>query len=132
VATLCCVLLCSMRLLQNTSRGIGDLILIYKRMTGLAGHTSRVAELLEQVSSPRLSQYSTVRYSTVRRVLFAHDGDEGGPAAGERPSSISSWEASRHAMPTPYKGHRTVSYSVHINIPATTILSPAALVLDWG
>lgn len=39
----------SMRLLQNTSRGIGDLILIYKRMTGLAGHTSRVAELLEQV-----------------------------------------------------------------------------------
>jgi hypothetical protein len=38
-----------MRLLQNTSRGIGDLILIYKRMTGLAGHTSRVAELLEQV-----------------------------------------------------------------------------------
>lgn len=39
----------SMRLLQNTSRGIGDLILIYKRMTGLAGHTSRVSELLEQV-----------------------------------------------------------------------------------
>lgn len=39
----------SMRLLQNTSRGIGDLILIYKRITGLAGHTSRVAELLEQV-----------------------------------------------------------------------------------
>ena len=47
-AVLCCVS-CSMRLLQNTSRGIGDLILIYKRMTGLAGHTSRVAELLEQV-----------------------------------------------------------------------------------
>lgn len=48
---LCCAVLCacSMRLLQNTSRGIGDLILIYKRMTGLAGHTSRVAELLEQV-----------------------------------------------------------------------------------
>jgi hypothetical protein len=52
-AVLCCAVLCcavcSMRLLQNTSRGIGDLILIYKRMTGLAGHTSRVAELLEQV-----------------------------------------------------------------------------------
>lgn len=30
-------------------RGIGDLILVYKRITGLAGHTSRVAELLEQV-----------------------------------------------------------------------------------
>eukprot|EP00879_Flechtneria_rotunda_P029463 GHRR01031871.1.p1 GENE.GHRR01031871.1~~GHRR01031871.1.p1 ORF type:complete len:337 (+),score=90.67 GHRR01031871.1:869-1879(+) len=39
----------SMRLLQNTSRGVGDLIMVYKRMTSLAGHTSRVSELLEQV-----------------------------------------------------------------------------------
>jgi hypothetical protein len=39
----------SMRLLQNTSRGIGDLILVYKRVSALAGHTGRVAELLEQV-----------------------------------------------------------------------------------
>lgn len=38
-----------MRLLQNTSRGVGDLIMVYKRMTSLAGHTSRVSELLEQV-----------------------------------------------------------------------------------
>ena len=38
----------SMRLLQNTSKGVGDLVLVYKRITGLAGHTSRVAELLEQ------------------------------------------------------------------------------------
>ncbi|GFR51705.1 hypothetical protein Agub_g14150 [Astrephomene gubernaculifera] len=40
----------SMRLLQNTSRGVGDLILIYKRVTALASHTSRVSELLEQVA----------------------------------------------------------------------------------
>lgn len=39
----------SMRLLQNTSKGVGDLILVYKRVGNLAGHTSRVAELLEQV-----------------------------------------------------------------------------------
>ena len=39
----------SMRLLQNTSKGVGDLVLVYKRITGLAGHTSRVSELLEQV-----------------------------------------------------------------------------------
>lgn len=39
----------SMRLLQNTSKGVGDLVLVYKRITNLAGHTSRVAELLEQV-----------------------------------------------------------------------------------
>ena len=42
----------SMRLLQNTSKGVGDLVLVYKRITGLAGHTSRVAELLEQVLHP--------------------------------------------------------------------------------
>ena len=41
----------SMRLLQNTSRGIGDLILIYKRITRLAGHTSRVAELWEEIDA---------------------------------------------------------------------------------
>lgn len=39
----------SIRLLQNTSRGIGDLILVYKRLTTLAAHTSRVSVLLEQV-----------------------------------------------------------------------------------
>mmetsp|Transcript_4383 Transcript_4383/g.11917 ORF Transcript_4383/g.11917 Transcript_4383/m.11917 type:complete len:794 (+) Transcript_4383:128-2509(+) len=41
----------SMRLLQNTSRGVGDLILVYKRVAGLASHTSRVSELLEQVTA---------------------------------------------------------------------------------
>jgi ABC-type uncharacterized transport system fused permease/ATPase subunit len=39
----------SMRLLQNTSRGVGDLILAYKRVSNLAAHTSRVSELLETV-----------------------------------------------------------------------------------
>ncbi len=39
----------SMRLLQNTSRGVGDLILVYKRVSNLASHTGRVSELLEQV-----------------------------------------------------------------------------------
>jgi len=41
----------AMRLLNNTSRGIGDLILVYKRVTSLAGHTARVSELLEQVGA---------------------------------------------------------------------------------
>ena len=40
-----------MRLLSNTSRGIGDLVMVYKRVTTLAGHTSRVSELLEQVAA---------------------------------------------------------------------------------
>ncbi|QDZ18958.1 peroxisomal long-chain fatty acid import protein [Chloropicon primus] len=39
----------SMRLLQNTSKSVGDLILVYKRIAKLAGHTSRVAELLEEI-----------------------------------------------------------------------------------
>ena len=36
--------------LKNTSRGVGDLVLVYKRVTSLAGHTARVSELLEAVS----------------------------------------------------------------------------------
>lgn len=39
-------------------RGIGDLVLVYKRVTSLAGHTSRVAELIEQVHSPHLAERS--------------------------------------------------------------------------
>lgn len=39
----------SMRLLQNTNRGVGDLVLVYKRISNLAAHTGRVSELLEQV-----------------------------------------------------------------------------------
>ena len=34
----------------SDGRGVGDLVLVYKRISGLAGHTSRVAELLETVS----------------------------------------------------------------------------------
>ncbi|KAH9320600.1 hypothetical protein KI387_015239 [Taxus chinensis] len=39
----------SIRLLMNTSNAIGQLVLIYKRVTTLAGFTSRVSELLESV-----------------------------------------------------------------------------------
>lgn len=35
---------------QNTSSAIGQLVLVYKRVTALAGFTSRVSELLESVS----------------------------------------------------------------------------------
>lgn len=41
----------AMRLLSNSSRGIGDLVMVYKRVTSLAGYTSRVSELLEQVAA---------------------------------------------------------------------------------
>ena len=50
-------------------RAVGDLVLVYRRVTGLAGHTSRVSELLEQVQ--RLS-----------------DGDPQVPSS--QPSSLSS------------------------------------------
>jgi hypothetical protein len=43
-----------MRLLQNTSTAVGDLIMTYKRVSNLAGHTARVAELLEQVGGPEV------------------------------------------------------------------------------
>jgi hypothetical protein len=37
-------------IVQNTSSAIGQLVLVYKRVTALAGYTSRVSELLESVS----------------------------------------------------------------------------------
>lgn len=45
---------------------MGDLVLVYRRVTGLAGHTSRVAELLEQVqrlSGGNLEQTTRTLYN---------------------------------------------------------------------
>ena len=55
----------SMRLLQNASRAVGDLVLVYKRVAGLAGHTARVSELLEQVAA--LSAEDTEHRELFRR-----------------------------------------------------------------
>jgi len=64
----------SMRLLQNTSRGVGDLILAYKRVSALAAHTGRVSELLETVG--RLSGGDAEH-----RDLFRARGGTGASAA---------------------------------------------------
>ncbi|PRW57208.1 ABC transporter D family [Chlorella sorokiniana] len=59
----------SMRLLSNTSKGIGDLVLVYKRVTGLAGHTSRVSELLERIRGlSSADEEKTVRQLYMRNI----------------------------------------------------------------
>ncbi|KAL4452337.1 hypothetical protein ABPG75_007999 [Micractinium tetrahymenae] len=59
----------SMRLLSNTSKGIGELVLVYKRVTGLAGHTSRVSELLERIRGlSRADEEDTLRRLYLRNV----------------------------------------------------------------
>jgi hypothetical protein len=75
-----CVLCRSMRLLQNTSRGVGDLIMVYKRMTSLAGHTSRVSELLEQVGSQLPCSLTYMFFPVVTRVFSASSGCRSCPA----------------------------------------------------
>ena len=80
----------SMRLLQNTSRGVGDLVLVYKRVTTLAGHTSRVAELLEAVG--RLASgdaLATARDLYLRNVSSSAQlaSQAGGKALGSNPSN---------------------------------------------
>lgn len=42
---------------MNVRRGVGDLILVYKRVANLASHTSRVSELLEQVRACVCTRY---------------------------------------------------------------------------
>ncbi|KAH7315984.1 hypothetical protein KP509_21G072900 [Ceratopteris richardii] len=46
----------AIRLMMNTSKAIGQLILLYKRVTSLAASTSRVSELLETVKCLRAGQ----------------------------------------------------------------------------
>mmetsp|Transcript_27157 Transcript_27157/g.68274 ORF Transcript_27157/g.68274 Transcript_27157/m.68274 type:complete len:690 (-) Transcript_27157:56-2125(-) len=66
----------TVRLLSNSSRGIGDLMLVYKRVAGLAGHTSRVAELLEAVQ--RLS-LETHHEAFLRNQRLSCEGPAGEP-----------------------------------------------------
>eukprot|EP00249_Psilotum_nudum_P009342 c21867_g1_i1 orf=307-2316(-) len=56
----------TMRLLMNTSSAIGQLVLVYKRVTTLAGFTSRVSELLESVK--QLSYKGQLRASVPEKV----------------------------------------------------------------
>ena len=46
-----CVCVSSLPQLLNLARGIGQLVMLYRRVMTLAGLTTRVAELLELVSS---------------------------------------------------------------------------------
>lgn len=76
----------SMRLLQNASRGVGDLILVYKRVTRLAGSTSRVAELMEEIEAMQLAdnpqknfygwEHMPDIYKNVERQSQITEGDE--------------------------------------------------------
>ncbi len=50
------------------ARGVGDLVLVYKRVTSLAGHTSRVSELLETVDRLSRADDHTTRELYLRNV----------------------------------------------------------------
>lgn len=75
----------AMRLLQNTSRGIGDLILVYKRVSGLAGHTSRVAELLEQVQRLGAGDTPQTHRELYMRNVLSYPLESESPAADPLP-----------------------------------------------
>jgi ATP-binding cassette, subfamily D (ALD), member 3 len=49
-------------------RGVGDLVLVYKRVTTLAGYTSRVSELLETVDRLSRADDSQTRELYLRNV----------------------------------------------------------------
>ncbi|KAL6779419.1 hypothetical protein ACKKBG_A12265 [Auxenochlorella protothecoides x Auxenochlorella symbiontica] len=89
----------AMRLLGNTSKGIGDLVLIYKRITGLAGHTSRVSELLEQVKN--LSSDNPERVHTQLYLRNVSSSGSLAHAAGPGPAGLDPLpEPRRHEGPT--------------------------------
>lgn len=52
--------------MQNTSSAIGQLVLVYKRVTALAGFTSRVSELLESVSFTIDAHFIVATHGLVR------------------------------------------------------------------
>ncbi|XP_002973973.2 ABC transporter D family member 2 [Selaginella moellendorffii] len=59
----------SLRLMVSTSNAIGQLVLVYKRVTALAGHSSRVSELLESVKQLSTRE-GRLRASHIRRLSW--------------------------------------------------------------
>eukprot|EP00899_Mesostigma_viride_P011608 jgi/Mesvir1/20448/Mv12345-RA.1 len=61
----------SMRLMMSTASAIGQLVLVYKRITALAGNVSRVSELMESIKhlssgeSPRVEYGETIKFEHV-------------------------------------------------------------------
>lgn len=81
----------AMRLMMNTSTSMGQLVLVYKRLHVLAGHVSRVSELLEQIrllSRPRgqLAAFQRLQRATgagdAPFRIIADDGSIVEPATG--------------------------------------------------
>lgn len=66
----------SMRLMMNTSSAIGQLVLVYKRVTALAGHTSRVSELLESVKQLSTKEGRENRAHALQKMVETNDPDK--------------------------------------------------------
>lgn len=63
----------SMRLMMNTSSAIGQLVLVYKRVTALAGFTSRVSELLESVKQLSTKEGQQQRAAALQKLVETND-----------------------------------------------------------
>lgn len=68
----------SMRLMMQASSAMGELVLAYKRILSLAGHTARVSELIEQVRELGKPQGHLTAFRLAQnRVLEQHIGKKG-------------------------------------------------------
>lgn len=66
----------SMRLMMNTSSAIGQLVLVYKRVTALAGYTSRVSELLESVKQLSTKEGREQRAAALQKMVETSNLDK--------------------------------------------------------
>lgn len=69
----------SMRLMMQTSSAMGELVLVYKRINTLAGHTERVSELIEKVKELGKPQGHLEAFRRIQQ----RKSDETGGGGGE-------------------------------------------------
>eukprot|EP00271_Cylindrocystis_brebissonii_P004309 TRINITY_DN15947_c0_g1_i1.p1 TRINITY_DN15947_c0_g1~~TRINITY_DN15947_c0_g1_i1.p1 ORF type:complete len:753 (+),score=122.92 TRINITY_DN15947_c0_g1_i1:336-2594(+) len=107
----------AMRLMMSTSSAIGQLVLVYKRVNTLAGHTSRVAELLETVRQLSTKE-GQKKAKIMKPLLLDQDSSINGHQEGAE-------EAEELPPPLP----PTHLYSDIIRFERVTIQSPDGSVL---
>ncbi|KAI5066086.1 hypothetical protein GOP47_0018710 [Adiantum capillus-veneris] len=77
----------AVRLMMNTSKAIGQLVLLYKRVTSLAACTSRVSELLESVKSLRAGHSQRMSLALQKSQLVGMEKNESMPTLSKITSS---------------------------------------------
>lgn len=115
----------AMRLMMQSSSAMGQLVLVYKRVSTLAGHTARVSELLEQVRelgqpNGRLNAFQRVQ-NRVAQSSMANGTSTQGSVVANGPNS---WENLPHCSDVRPADIAAMKHGSSLKLEKVTLWAP--------